>query len=230
LATAAGGPLQPGTASQPGRCVVGLCGGVGCGKSTAARWLQQWGALHCDVDAIGHQVLGRGEPGAQAVAARFGPSILDKTGTVDRKVLGALVFSDPAALAVLNALLHPLMCARIDGQIEAWQSAPAAPALFVVDAALLFDMGLDSRCDETLAISARQDVQVARIAAARGLSEQQARDRVAAQPAAAQWRRRASAVIDNDGSLGEFAQAVARWWSDLSTRRALGLAVPERDE
>ncbi len=209
------------------RCVVGLCGGIGTGKSTASAWLRQWGAAHCDVDTLGHAVLAAGQPGLAEVVAQFGAGVLDSSGGLDRKALGALVFADPGALARLNAIAHPRMARALDERLTLWRQTPDAPALFVVDAALLFDMGLDSRCDETLAIAARPQVQVARLGTARGLDAAQAQARVDAQASVGDWQRRASAVIDNDGTLGEFARALAGWWRDLARRRGLVLTEPD---
>ncbi len=214
--------------SPAGRCVVGLCGGIGAGKSTGSALLRAWGAEVCDVDALGHAVLGPGQPALQQVVHRFGPGVVDANGSLDRRALGALVFSDPEQLAALNAIAHPPMVAALDVRLATWRQAKASPAVFVVDAALLFDMGLDRRCDETLAVTAQPAVQVARLAASRGLDLAEAKVRVAAQAAVALWDRRATTVIDNNGTLGEFAATLAGWWRELARRHDLALTDPDR--
>ncbi|AFG38740.1 dephospho-CoA kinase [Spirochaeta africana] len=126
--------------------VVGLTGRYCAGKSTAAAYLAQQGWLHLDVDRIGHRVL---DQQAAAAAGLFGDQVLCPDGTVDRQELGRLVFNDPQQLARLEALLHPLMAAEVSRHIA---EHPGVDVL--VDAALLFRMGLHLLCDRILWLNA----------------------------------------------------------------------------
>lgn len=195
------------------RGVVGLTGGIACGKSTAAALLRQWGARHCDVDAVGHALW---QPNSVAMAqaiATFGPTIVASDGSLDRKCLAAIVFSAPQARLALNAIAHPPMVATVKEQVAQWASEDPSPAgVFVIDAALLFEMQLHDLCEETLAITASSAVQIDRLMSVRGLTLAQAQARLDAQRSPQDWQRLVTTVFDNSGSLNEFTAQLAAWW------------------
>jgi len=122
----------------------GLTGGVASGKSTVARVLEGLGARIIDADRVGHELLRRPHPAYQEVVRRFGSEILDPTGEIDRKRLGAVVFADPTKLRDLNAILHPPIIARVE-ELAAQHHARNPGAVVVVDAALLFEAGIGHR-------------------------------------------------------------------------------------
>ena len=200
--------------------VVGLTGGIACGKSTVAAQLRQLGALHIDVDAIARAVVAPGEPALAAVVEAFGDRVIADDGALDRPALGALVFADRGLRRRLEAIVHPAMTAQVAAQLQLFRAAATQPVA-VIDAAILFEMGLHRLCDETLAITAPPALQLARLMDSRRLSRAEAELRLAAQ-AEPQWRGQTTVSIDNAGTPGELAAQVAAWWQQLHLRHALG--------
>lgn len=193
--------------------VLGLTGGIASGKSTAAAWLTDQGACHIDADRIARQVVVPGSDGLQAVLARFGEHFRTANGELDRAALGSLVFADAAARRDLEALLHPRIGAGIDAELAA--AAQRGAQLAVIDAALLFELGLDRRCHETWAITCQPETQVARLVARNGLSHAAASQRLAAQADPSTYRARATWTIDNDGSVNQLKAALAQRFAQL---------------
>ncbi len=202
------------------RVVVGLTGGIACGKSTVAKQLRGLGAWHMDVDAVGRQVVRPGSPSLDAIARAFGAAMVGQDGALDRPRLAAVVFGDPDQRHKLEAIVHPAMRQQIGADLAAFRADPQA-TVAVIDAAILFEMGLDALCDETLAIVAAPSVQIARLRAERNLSEQQALQRLAAQLDQAEWLAKADHSIDNSGTPGELATGVDKWWQGLCQRHAV---------
>lgn len=190
---------------------IGLTGGIGAGKSAVAALLAERGALVIDADAIAREVVAPGTPGLAAVVAEFGDSVLAPDGSLDRAALAALVFDDDDARARLNAIVHPLVGAR------ALELAAAAEhtdphAVVVHDVPLLVENGLAGSYDLVLVVEAPTALRLDRLRA-RGVSEQDARARMAAQADDEQRRAAADAVIVNDGTLAELAARVDLFWS-----------------
>ena len=127
--------------------VVGLTGGIACGKSTVAQRFVSLGAELIDADIVAREVVAPGTPGLARVCEVFGAEMRTEAGTLDRAKLGAVVFADPAALQQLNALLHP----EIEAVIKTRVAASSAPVV-VVDAALLIEMKLDAICDVVVVV------------------------------------------------------------------------------
>ena len=186
---------------------VGLTGGIATGKSTVAAILRELGCHLLEADKIAHRFI---EPGGAAyndVVREFGPGILTPDGRVDRTKLGAIVFADPLRLARLNAIVHPHVLAEQDRELAAIERAEPH-AIAVVEAALLIEAGYTDRLDclvvtwctpeQQLARLTRQD---AGLGAGRGLTLEQARQRIAAQLPLEEKRRMADEVIDCSGSL-----------------------------
>lgn len=197
---------------------LGLTGGIASGKSTVSRLLRQRGAAIVDADAIARQVVAPGSTGLAAVIGHFGDAYLTGDGGLDRPRLGRLVFADPAARRALEALLHPLIHREIDRQLGA--AAAQQVAVAVLDAALLFEMGLDRACTATATVQADPAQQIARMAARDGLSRDEALQRLAAQASHAERAARATWVIDNRGTLADLEAGVDRLMAALQ-----GLAV-----
>jgi dephospho-CoA kinase len=194
---------------------VGLTGGVGSGKSTVARLLAEHGALVVDADAIAREVVRAGTPGFAAVVAEFGDAVVAADGELDRPALASIVFRDEQQRARLNAIVHPLV-----GQRTAELMAAAAPdAIVVYDVPLLVESDLAAGFDVVLVVEAAVDVRLARLAG-RGMSEADARQRIAAQASDEQRRAVADEVIENDGSLAELAARVSAVWQRLQAAAA----------
>jgi dephospho-CoA kinase len=192
----------------------GLTGGVASGKSTVARVLEGLGAGIIDADRVGHELLRRPHPAYQEVVRRFGSEILDPTGEIDRKRLGAVVFADPAKLRDLNAILHPPIIARVE-ELAAQHHAKNPGAVVVIDAALLFEAGIGRRFTKVLVVWCRPEQQIERLMAKTGLSRQEAEQRIAAQLPVAEKRWRADFEIDSSGSLEHTRAQVEALYPEL---------------
>jgi dephospho-CoA kinase len=180
---------------------VGLTGGIGTGKSYCLARFARKGVPTIDADMLARTVVARGEPAWIAVRERFGDGVLHNNGELDRERLGALVFGDPAARRALEAIIHP----AVYTSIRAWyESLPDRPPHFAVaDIPLLFETGHEAEFDRIVATWCPEAMQIERLEARNGLSEEEARQRLAAQMPADEKRRRAHHVIRTDGSFAE---------------------------
>ncbi|MGY1837120.1 dephospho-CoA kinase [Blastococcus sp. SYSU DS0510] len=188
---------------------IGLTGGIGSGKSTVSRLLAERGAVVVDADLIAREVLEPGTPGLAAVVREFGEGVLAEDGSLDRAALAAIVFSDEEARRRLDALVHPLVRQR---SAELVAAAPE-DAVVVNDVPLLVETGQAGSYDLVVVVETRQEIRVARLVE-RGLTEADARARIAAQATDEQRRAVADVVLDNSGSLQHLAEQVDRFWSE----------------
>ncbi|MGP3633789.1 dephospho-CoA kinase [Streptomyces sp. 24-1644] len=195
---------------------VGLTGGIGAGKSEVSRLLVGLGAVLIDADKIAREVVEPGTPGLAAVVDAFGPGVLSADGTLDRPALGAIVFADAGRLAALNAIVHPLVGAR-SAELE----RTAGPDSVVVhDVPLLTENGLAPLYDLVVVVDATPETQLDRLVRMRGMTESDARARMAAQATREQRRAVADLVIDNDGPLEALEPQVRTVWAGLVERAA----------
>ncbi|MGY1793807.1 dephospho-CoA kinase [Geodermatophilus sp. SYSU D00525] len=188
---------------------IGLTGGIGSGKSTVAALLAARGALVVDADRIAREVVEPGTPGLAAVVDTFGPGVLTPDGALDRPALAAVVFADPQARARLDGIVHPLVRARA---LEVVQAAPE-DAVVVQDVPLLVETGQAGAYDLVLVVETDLDTRVARLVL-RGLTEDDARARIAAQATDEQRRAVADVVLDNSGAPEALAAQVERFWEE----------------
>jgi dephospho-CoA kinase len=194
--------------------VIGLTGGIGSGKSTVAAMLAERGAHVIDADRIGHESYRPGSEGFRRVVEAFGRGIVTGDGTIDRKALGAIVFADPAALARLNAIVHPLIGADVSERVAAARAAdPRTP--IVVEAAILLEAGWRRLIERLWVVSVRPETAIARVMASRGLARAEVERRIAAQTSDAERRRLADLVIENDGTPAELRARVEEAWRTL---------------
>jgi dephospho-CoA kinase len=201
---------------------VGLTGGIGSGKSAAAHRLAALGAVVVDSDAIAREVVAPGTDGLQAVVEAFGPDILMSDGSLDRDRLGARVFADPDALSRLNAIVHPRVRERTAARFAAAEAADPQ-AIVVNDVPLLVEGALQSLYEVVVVVDVPVETQVERLITKRGISEANARARIAAQASREQRLAAANLVIDNRGGFDDLDREVARVWADLSGRSSGGL-------
>ncbi len=179
--------------------IAGLTGGTGSGKSTAARRFETHDIAIVDADRVGHALLAPGGGAEVAVLERFGDSILS-CGTIDREKLGGRVFSDPEALVALNAIMKPLIALEIGARCAAF--AEAGKSVTIVDAALLGDSGsIEDWLEGLILVLSDTEVRVRRLVESRGLTEAQARQRIASQVDPERKRSIARWVVENNGSL-----------------------------
>ncbi|RKT04106.1 dephospho-CoA kinase [Streptomyces sp. 3211.6] len=195
---------------------VGLTGGIGAGKSEVSRLLAGYGAVVVDADRIAREVVEPGTPGLAAVVEAFGKSVLTDDGALDRPKLGAIVFADPEKLRTLNAIVHPLVGAR-SAELE---EAAGPDAIVVHDVPLLTENGLAPLYDLVVVVDAAPATQLARLTALRGMTEEEARARMAAQATREQRLAVATLVIDNDGPLEALEPQVRAVWEQLGERAA----------
>ncbi|MFI9353334.1 dephospho-CoA kinase [Streptomyces lydicus] len=190
---------------------VGLTGGIGAGKSEVSRLLASYGAVVVDADKIAREVVEPGTPGLAAVVAEFGEGVLTPEGTLDRPKLGGIVFNDPEKLKALNAIVHPLVGAR-SAELE----ASAGPdAVVVHDVPLLTENGLAPLYDTVVVVDAAPQTQLDRLVRLRGMAEDEAKSRMAAQATREQRLGIADLVIDNDGPLEALEPQVRAVWERL---------------
>ncbi|MGW7247060.1 dephospho-CoA kinase [Streptomyces decoyicus] len=190
---------------------VGLTGGIGAGKSEVSRLLASYGAVIVDADKIAREVVEPGTPGLAAVVAEFGDGVLAPDGSLDRPKLGGIVFSDPEKLKALNAIVHPLVGAR-SAELE----ASAGPdAVVVHDVPLLTENGLAPLYDLVVVVDAAVGTQLDRLVRLRGMAEDEAKSRMAAQATREQRLAVADLVIDNDGPLEALERQVRAVWERL---------------
>ena len=194
--------------------LIGLTGGIGSGKTTVSDLLGEWGAVIVDADVIAREVVAAGSPGLAAVAAAFGPEVVGADGEMDRERVAAIVFADPDARATLNGIVHPLVRARSKELTEA-----APPGSVVVQAIpLLAETGQRGSFDLVVVVDVDPEVAVARLVEWRGMTEADARARIAAQASREQRLAIADVVLDNSGDLPSLEEQVAELWRELSDR------------
>jgi dephospho-CoA kinase len=188
---------------------IGLTGGIGSGKSTVAALLAERGAVVVDADRIAREVVEPGTPGLAAVVEAFGEGVRTADGALDRPALAAVVFADPEQRRRLDAIVHPLVRARAAEQI----AALPGDAVVVQDVPLLVETGQASSYDLVLVVEAAEDRRVPRLVA-RGLAEDDARARIAAQASDDQRRAVADVVLRNDGTPEQLRAQVDRFWAE----------------
>ncbi len=194
--------------------VIGLTGGIATGKSTVATLLADHGASVIDADAVAREVVVPGSPALAEITSRFGSAVIGEDGSLDRKALAAIVFSDDDARRDLEAITHPRILTRMAKMIGA--AAQSEVPLVVVDIPLLFENSRESEFDGVLVVVTDEATQLQRGAVRDG----DVVARVAAQLPIATKRDRATWVIDNSGDRADTARQVDEWWHDNVSGRA----------
>jgi len=191
--------------------VVGVTGNIACGKSTVMRCLGEYGAELIDADTVYHELIAPGRPLWKAVRARFGDGVVRDDGSIDRRALGGIVFSDPDALADLDRITHPAVIAAIRDRIAASTSP-----LLAVDAVKLIESGMAPLCDSVWLVTCDRAQQIERLVSRSGLPRSDAERWVDAQPPLEPKKESAHEVIDNSGSVGRTCEQVTAALSRLS--------------
>lgn len=205
---------------------VGLSGGIGSGKSTVSARLRELGAVIVDADLVAREVVAPGSLGLAQVAERFGDAILTDQGELDRAALGQVVFADEQARRDLEAITHPLIHQR---SAELFAAAPA-DAIVVHDIPLLVELGTAGAYALTIIVDVPQEERLRRLVELRGMPEEQARARIAAQASDAQRQQAADILLDNSGSVEDLYGAIDRLWHErlVPFERAIAEQVPAR--
>ena len=193
---------------------IGLTGGIASGKTTVAGLFRAWGAFVADADLISRHALDPGTDCFEKTVAAFGRGIVQADGTVDRKKVAGIVFSDPEALATLNGIIHPYVRETIRAcSKKAFSEAP--DRLIVWDVPLLFETGYEKEVARTVVVTARQDLRIQRIVARDGSTKAAALRRIRAQMPDREKVRRADVVIRNNGSWAELEQRTREVFDEL---------------
>ena len=202
--------------------IIGITGGTGCGKTTLLRLIAGQGGVVLDCDAIYHRLLREDPALVAAIAARF-PGVVEE-GVLQRKKLGALVFSDKAALADLNRITHSAV------HREVLRLLTPSPPLAAIDAIGLFESGIDRLCDVTVAVTAPAEDRVRRLMARDGISEEYARSRIAAQHGEDWFREHCGYVLENNGDESAFSRKCLAFFRQIgimeSSRQSPSAAEP----
>jgi dephospho-CoA kinase len=199
--------------------VIALTGGIGSGKSTVARRLVENGAVLVDADVLAREVVEPGTPGLAAIAERFGASVVDADGRLDRPALGSIVFADEASRLALNAITHPAVWARA---LELFADAEThdPDTVVVYDVPLLVEASGDRplHFDRVVVVHADREERIRRLVELRGLDPAEAERRILAQAGDAERLAVADVVIDASGTLEHTLEQADELWEDLSRR------------
>ena len=193
--------------------IIGLTGGIACGKSTVSKELCALGAVIIDADALAHELSRPNQPIFSAYVARFGMDIVAEDGTLDRAAIARRVFADPIVRAEVDALVHPLIRTAAEERLRTARENNERAA--VLDVPLLFEAGWDALADETWVVALPAEEQLTRLLARdRSMSAREARARIAAQMPLAEKCARADVVIDNRGTQEEVREYIGKLWRE----------------
>ena len=184
-------------ASKP--YVIGLTGGIGSGKTEAARYLESLGAARFDADEVSRALTAPGGAALPAIRAAFGEDVFQPDGTLDRRALGSVVFGNENARARLNRIIHPLVKQLTHRRIE--EARLSGASLCVLDMPLLYEADMAGLCDCVWCVWLPRDEQLRRLMARDGFTRQEAEARIASQLSADEKAARADVVIDTSGSI-----------------------------
>jgi dephospho-CoA kinase len=204
---------------------VGLTGGIASGKSTVARMFESLGAGLVDTDVIAREVVAEGQPGLASVRAEFGPTVLASDGSLDRRAMRRLVFSDPGARSQLEALLHPLIRAETLRQLAALE-APYA----IIAVPLLVESGFDALVDRVLVVDCPEEIQRSRLEARDNIGSAEAEAMMRAQIPRDARLAAADDVIDNGRDLAHSLSQVQALDALYRSLRGVCRAQPSRAE
>jgi dephospho-CoA kinase len=198
------------TSSDPNRpFIIGITGKIACGKSAVMNLLREKGVETIDADKVYHELIRPGLPLWETLRHAFGEEIIGENGEIDRKALGAIVFSDPEVLRRLDELTHPAVVAETERLI-----ASSTAKVIAIDAVKLVESGMDRRCDVVWRVSCNPTTQVERLMRRNGISEGEAKRRIAAQPSPPKSTR-PETTIANDADLAALRSQVEAAWQAL---------------
>lgn len=201
--------------------IIGLTGGTGTGKSTVATILAAVGARVIDADEIGRELVEPGSEVIQEIARTFGQRVINSDGSLNRRELGRICFSERRQLLRLNAIMHPRIRSRVESLIGELQRQHVGldnqdgTVAVVIDAAVLFESGLDRIADTVIAVTADPEVRVARLVQRMGLSETEARARIAAQRSDEEFAGLSDFAIDTTGGVDSYAGRVRSLFREI---------------
>lgn len=196
--------------------VLGLTGGIGSGKSEAAKYLEGLGAKHIDADAISRACTARDGAALPKIREIFGDGVFEGDGTLNRRKLGDLVFENDAAKRALEGIIHPLVQKKVMEEIDS--ASAESVAVTVLNVPLLFECGMDVLCDETWTMSVDEDTQISRVCVRDGLSREQAKSRICSQLSQSERSKRATRTVNSNRPI-EKTQAELKTMYDQLLKR-----------
>lgn len=199
--------------------VIGLTGGIATGKSTVSGMLAKLGAEIIDADKIARGVVEPGQRCLDMIAAKFGKSVLKSDGTLDRKKLGSIVFSDKRKLKLLNDITHPEIRKIIEQRLKSIETNGKSDAV-VVDAAVLIESGMDDMVDEVWLVYVDDDIQLERLKKRDNITDEEAAVRISSQMPFSQKMHHADCIIDNSKTIEHTKEQVEKLWSELFQKKS----------
>ncbi len=192
--------------------ILGLTGGIACGKSTISAYLKEFGIPVIDADECSRAVVEKGSIGLEKLTEIFGNKILEKDGTLNRKALGQTVFSDSEQLSLLNSVMEPLIREEISRRLNQENNAN----LVVLDAPLLIEQHYDKICDFIMTIDVPKKIQLERLIERDKLSEDEAKSRIESQLSSRERNGFADVVIDSSGTVEQTRKQVIKWLKTIN--------------
>ena len=192
--------------------ILGLTGGIACGKSTISAYLKEFGLPVIDADECSRAVVEKGSIGLEKLTEIFGNKILENDGTLNRKALGQIVFSDSEQLSLLNSVMEPLIREEISRRMNQEKNAD----LVVLDAPLLIEQHYDKICDFIMTVDVPKEIQLERLIERDKLSEDEAKSRIESQLSSRERNRFADVVIDSSGTVEQTRKQVIKWLETIN--------------
>ena len=192
--------------------ILGLTGGIACGKSTISAYLKEFGLPVIDADECSRVVVEKGSIGLEKLTEKFGNKILENDGTLNRKALGQIVFSDSEQLSLLNSVMEPLIREEISRRLNQENNAD----LVVLDAPLLIEQHYDKICDFIMTIDVPKKIQLERLIERDNLSEDEAKSRIESQLSSRERNGFADVVIDSSGTVEQTRKQVIKWLKTIN--------------
>lgn len=192
--------------------ILGLTGGIACGKSTISAYLKEFGLPVIDADECSRAVVEKGSIGLEKLTEIFGSKILENDGTLNRKALGQIVFSDSEQLSLLNSVMEPLIREEISRRLNQENNAD----LVVLDAPLLIEQHYDKICDFIMTIDVSKKIQLERLIERDNLSEDEAKSRIESQLSSRERNGFADVVIDSSGTVEQTRKQVIKWLETIN--------------
>ncbi|MFZ5965962.1 MAG: dephospho-CoA kinase [Bacillota bacterium] len=189
--------------------IIGLTGGIASGKSTASKVIQSLGIPIIDADIIARQIVEIGGPALAEIEAAFGSIVLNKDGSLNRKLLGSLIFSDESKREQLNQITHPRITKEIEHQVDAIRNSKDTKIL-VIDAALLIEMNMQRLVHEVWLIAVEPEIQLQRLMARDQLNTSEALERIQSQMRIEDKKKYADVIINNNGNLEDLRNQIIK--------------------
>lgn len=180
--------------------IIGLVGGVGCGKTTIMEILKnKYNANILVTDELGHLAMQKNAPSYHRICETFGTDILDENQEIDRKKLADIVYQSPEELELLNQIIHPVVFTYIENQLEEWRESP----FIVIESAILFESGCDKYCEEVWGVITSSEIRIKRLQESRGYSREKCLAIMAKQLSNKELPEKCNKIIKNDGTMEE---------------------------